>query len=628
MVESDRFRNRNNIERLSMKNRYFNHVEKCLKLLSKKARIFYFILLFAQVCIASLDLIGLALIMQIVVGMQASSSNVGNISSVFSFSLSEFIRESKPEFLLMCIVLIFVFKGFIAIRLHTLNVKLVARETSQLMLRLIKRLTSARTTEYKKLSIQEISYILYNSTEMVFRETLVPFSIIIADVVLLALISLNLLLNAPSLFIPTVLYFSSIFIYLRFRENRNTSQAYKVQLEGEIRSRQIVIETFSSLRELYTSNKLPDFINKISVVRNKGINAGSVISIAQLRPKYFYEMALFGGLGLITVVSHTGSNQGLLIAYLTFFLVSSSRAIPSLLRIQYYLGIFNKAAKQSKQIFEVLELDKIEAAAIKNERDSKNVMPINRKFTPEISMSEVSFSYSASGEKRLINQLTLNVAPGEMIAIVGPSGAGKSTIVDLLLGYLKPDRGSILISGESPRDCFEIWDGKVAYVPQKVTIYEDTLYSNVSLEFSEKVSEVKIRKVSDILELVGLGEYVRKLPNGIHSQMSESGSSLSGGQIQRIGIARALFSDPEVIIFDESTSSLDSLSESSIMELITSYKHSKTIILIAHRLSTIRSADRIIYFDDGKIKGSGTFDALRSLVPEFEVQVMRQNLDS
>jgi ABC-type multidrug transport system fused ATPase/permease subunit len=297
------------------------------------------------------------------------------------------------------------------------------------------------------------------------------------------------------------------------------------------------------------------------------------------------------------------------------------------LRIQYYLGIFNKAAKQSKQIFDVLELDKIDSANTEYESHSEKVIPTDKKFIAEITMSDVSFSYTQSAEKKLISQLTLNVSPGEMIAIVGPSGAGKSTLVDLLLGYLKPDGGTILISGESPRDCFKIWSGKVAYVPQKVTIYEDTIFSNISLEAFEKVNEAKITKVLYMLELVGLGEYVRKLPSGIHSQLSESGSSLSGGQIQRIGIARALFSDPEVIIFDESTSSLDSLSESSIMELITSYRYSKTIILIAHRLSTIKSADRVIYLDHGRIKGTGTFDALRSLVPEFEDQVMRQNLD-
>ena len=606
---------------------YFYHIRHCIKLLSKKARVFYFVLLVAQVCIAALDLVGLALIMQIVIGIQGSLTSPGQVSSIFSLPLFGFLQSKQPETLLLYIVVIFIAKGFIAIGLHTLNVKLVARETSFLMLRLINKLSNKRTTKFKNLSIQEISYILYNATEMVFRETLVPFSIILSDTVLLALISFNLFLNVQRLFIPTVAYFLIIFLYLRLKESRSTSYAYKVQLEGEIRSRQLVLEIFSSLRELYTSNKLPNFISKVSVARNKGIHAGSIISISQLRPKYFYEIALFGGLGLIAFVSHTGKDQGLLLTYLTFFLVSSSRAIPSLLRIQYYLGIFNKAAKQSNQIFEVLKIDQIDSTESSIQDEPNHLTNTPAKFEPNINMENVKFSYSESKDNSLIDGLTLNVSAGEMIAIVGPSGAGKSTLVDLLLGYLEPDSGVIKISGSAPRNCFKSWPGKVSYVPQKVTIYEDTLYSNVSLESQFVANSGELEKVSLLLKKVGLGEYVSSLPDGIQTNLSEFGSNLSGGQIQRIGIARALYSDPEIIIFDESTSSLDSTSESSIMQLVSSYKHSKTIILIAHRLSTIKNADKIVYLDSGKVKGIGTFEELRKIVPDFDIQVVQQNLD-
>ena len=610
-----------------IKSNYFVHIRHCLRLLSKRARVFYFVLLFAQVCIAALDLVGLALIMQIVLGMQGASSGVAKVTSVFFSPLDEFLKNSNPETLLLVIVLVFIAKGMIAIGLHTLNVKLVANETSKLMLRLIRKLSDRRTTHFKKLTIQDISYILYNATEMVFRETLVPFSIILADLVLLVLISINLFLNVERLFLPTVAYFFLIFLYLRIKETRSTSHAYKVQLDGEIRSRQLVIETFASLRELYSSDKLSLFISKVSETRNKGINAGSVISISQLRPKYFYEMALFGGLGLIAFVSHSGKDQALLLTYLTFFLVSSSRAIPSLLRIQYYLGIFNKAAKQSNQIFDVLRIDEIDSSV-----HSEQPAPISgdtskERFTPEIKMIGVSFSYKDNNEAALIDRLTLNISCGEMVAIVGPSGAGKSTVVDLLLGYLEPISGTIEISGTSPRQAFRSWPGKVSYVPQKVTVYEDSLYFNVSLDSEDSATSEKIQKVVGLLERVGLGDYVGALSNGVHSQLSEFGNNLSGGQIQRIGIARALFSDPEIIIFDESTSSLDSTSESLIMELIGSYKHTKTIILIAHRLSTIRNSDKVFYLDSGKITGVGTFDELRKLLPDFDNQVVHQNLD-
>jgi ATP-binding cassette, subfamily B, bacterial PglK len=617
----------NGVKKGSKKGGHLYHVRHCLRLLSKQAQFFYFVLLIAQIGIAALDLVGLAIIMQIVIGMQGSAFGVGQISSVFSSSLGGFLSSKHPETLLMYIVFVFIAKGVIAIGLHTLNVKLVARETSQLMLRLIRKISEKRTTEYKSLTIQEISYILYNATEMVFRETLVPFAIILSDTVLLALISLNLFLNVQRLFIPTVTYFMLIFLYLRLKESRVTSQAYKVQLDGEIKSRQLVLEIFSSLRELYASNKLPHFISKVSVVRNKGINAGSVISISQLRPKYFYEMALFGGLGLIAFISHSGNDQALLLTYLTFFLVSSSRAIPSLLRIQYYLGIFNKAAKQSNQIFEVLQIDAIDSSYNLSNSELTESSNLTQVFKPEIVISDVTFSYAESKDNSLIAGLSMRISAGEMVAIVGPSGAGKSTLVDLFLGYLEPASGTIKISGLNPRESFKSWPGKVSYVPQKVTIYEDSLYSNVSLESSLDADSEKLEKVNSLLNKVGLSEYVNGIPNGVHAQLSEFGSNLSGGQIQRIGIARALYSDPEIIIFDESTSSLDSTSESAIMDLVTSYKHSKTIILIAHRLSTIKNADRVIYLDAGKVKGMGTFEELRLIVRDFDNQVVHQNLD-
>jgi len=610
-----------------IKSNHFGHIRHCLRLLSKKARRFYFLLLVAQVCIAALDLVGLALIMQIVIGIQGTPAGIATVSSELSPSLGGLLESKHPETLLIFIVIVFIVKGLIAIGLHTLNVKLMASETSHLMLRLIGKLSANRTTQFKKLTIQEISYILYNATEMVFRETLVPFSIILADAVLLALISINLFFSVQQLFFPTIAYFTVIFLYLRIRETRSTSRAYKVQLEGEIRSRQLVFETFSSLRELYTSNKLPSFISKVSVARNKGINAGSIISVSQLRPKYFYEMALFGGLGLIAFIAHSGKDQALLLTYLTFFLVSSSRAIPSLLRIQYYLGIFNKAAKQSNQIFEVLKIDEIDPTDKSIKAEASEGAISTEKFKPEIMMVDVKFSYTENKINSLIDGISLNISPGEMVAIVGPSGAGKSTLVDLLLGYLEPDGGTIKISGITPRNCFKTWPGKVSYVPQKVTIFEDSLYSNVTMESQSEADSAKIEKVHSLLEKVGLDGYIRTLPDGIQSELSEFGSNLSGGQIQRIGIARALFSDPEIIIFDESTSSLDSSSESSIMELVSSYKHSKTIILIAHRLSTIKNADKVIYLDSGKVMGTGTFDQLRNIVPDFDNQVVRQNLD-
>jgi ATP-binding cassette subfamily C protein len=242
-------------------------------------------------------------------------------------------------------------------------------------------------------------------------------------------------------------------------------------------------------------------------------------------------------------------------------------------------------------------------------------------FEPKITVSKLTFSYEIEDEAKTISDLTFEVKPGEMIALVGPSGSGKSTIVDLVLGYQTPDTGSVLISGLDPRTAFKKWPGKIAYVPQRVTIYQGSLFSNVAVGESNDLVDVSRVKVVELLKKVGLTEFLSDLSNGIDTPLSEMGSNLSGGEIQRIGIARALYSEPEVLVLDESTSALDSYSESEIMELLLSFKKEKTLIFVAHRLSTIKTADRVFYVNNGVIEGEGTFMELRERVPDFNRQV-------
>jgi ATP-binding cassette subfamily C protein len=249
------------------------------------------------------------------------------------------------------------------------------------------------------------------------------------------------------------------------------------------------------------------------------------------------------------------------------------------------------------------------------------------RFQPEITVRQLTFSYEINDEVKTITDLNFEIKPGEVIALVGPSGSGKSTIVDLILGYQSPGSGSVQISGLNPRIAFEKWPGNVAYVPQRVTIYQGSLFSNIAVGDSNSLDEASREKVVELLKIVGLTEFLFDLSNGIDTQLSEMGSNLSGGQIQRIGIARALHSNPKIIVLDESTSALDSYSESEIMDLLLSFRGEKTMIFVAHRLSTIKTADRIFYVNNGVIEAKGTFTELRDLVPDFNRQVEILNIN-
>jgi hypothetical protein len=286
-----------------------------------------------------------------------SSSNGGADSEIGTNSLfSNFLTDSSPGELLIWVVTIFVFKGFLALTLHTFTIKLMASETLRLAKRISDTVFENRTTRFRSVTNQDISYALYNASDMVFRDSLVPVSVIISDFMLLGVIGINLYLSAEILFLPTLIYFLSVFVILRTIERRSNRVSFRTQMREEILGRAIIHETTNSLRELYVSSNLGWMTDRIIEARKKGTHAGAKISIGQLRPKYFYEIALFGGVGVIALVASASGNSTQVLTFLTLFIVSASRMIPSLLRIQFYLGIFQKSKEQTHKIFEILNM--------------------------------------------------------------------------------------------------------------------------------------------------------------------------------------------------------------------------------------------------------------------------------
>jgi ABC-type multidrug transport system fused ATPase/permease subunit len=309
------------------------------------------------------------------------------------------------------------------------------------------------------------------------------------------------------------------------------------------------------------------------------------------------------------------------VSILSVFLAAGSRIAPAILRVQSgAIAIKGSYGGASKTLALMKELDdKIE------EVDPEEIYKIRNlsDFDGSAEISKLTFAYSDSG-KNVLSNIDLNIRTGEILAIVGPSGAGKSTLVDLLLGLYRPISGEIKLGGVDPRLAIKAWPGLVSYVPQSVSLINGTIAENVALGFSNE--EIDFAKVRECLETAQLGSYMATLPNGVDTSVGESAVRMSGGQLQRLGIARAIYTQPKLLVLDEATSSLDGRTESEVSDAILALRGKITIVLIAHRLSTVLKADKLVYLQDGKILSIGTFDQVRQAIPEFAEQASLSGL--
>jgi ATP-binding cassette subfamily C protein len=249
-------------------------------------------------------------------------------------------------------------------------------------------------------------------------------------------------------------------------------------------------------------------------------------------------------------------------------------------------------------------------ASIKNNKESFLSSPL-------IAMSGVSFRYQGSNEF-VLSDIDLEIFKGDKVAIVGRTGSGKSTILNLILGLYPVTEGDVRIGGVDPISFVRNNPGEISLIPQEIRIIDGTLRQNIFLGLSK--GEVSDDFLFEILRVCHLEDFVNKLPEGLESRLQDLGSNLSGGEKQRIGIARALVTKPKILIMDEATSALDSQTELIIQSNIHEMRDQITTITVAHRISTIQNCNLVTYISNGRVLAAGTFHQVKSEVPDFEEQ--------
>jgi ABC-type multidrug transport system fused ATPase/permease subunit len=237
-------------------------------------------------------------------------------------------------------------------------------------------------------------------------------------------------------------------------------------------------------------------------------------------------------------------------------------------------------------------------------------------FNTSLQLKDISYNYPNTNES-VIHNISLLIKRNSSIGLVGPTGAGKTTLVDIILGLLTPQKGEFFVDGvKIDENNILNWQKNLGYVPQHIYLSDDTIMNNIAFGIpGEKINRKAVEYAARISNLHGF--IISELPKGYETIVGERGIRLSGGERQRVGIARALYYDPEVLVLDEATSSLDGITESAVLEAVNNVVKLKTVIIIAHRLTTVKDCDIIYLIDKGKITVQGTYDELMSSSATF-----------
>lgn len=291
---------------------------------------------------------------------------------------------------------------------------------------------------------------------------------------------------------------------------------------------------------------------------------------------------------MVYLIITYNSNFTYFIPILGLYVAVSFKLLPALNRIIVTTQKFKRSIASMEKIENELSNYRKNELLINDIISENNILPLN--FEKNIIFNNISFKYS-NMNNYVLEDLNLNIKKGEIVGIVGQSGEGKSTLVNILCGFVVPNSGHVLVDGIDIRENTRGWRMLLGYVPQTTYLFNETIRSNVSF-FSDE-GKVNEKKVDISLKAAQLESLIANTPLGKDSIVGERGILLSGGQIQRIALARTIYKDPEVLIFDEATSSLDSENEKKILESIKLFKGKKTLIIVSHRESTLSFCDKI-----------------------------------
>ena len=351
------------------------------------------------------------------------------------------------------------------------------------------------------------------------------------------------------------------------------------------------------------------FFNKYDKISEKAIPYDEKLDLIPSIPQYIVEIIFVFTMTILClgILVQYGENPNNIIITFGIIAIAIYRLVPQIYKNQVYMNYINITTTKVEDLFKIYDAYRLYDYS-KN-KDTKDKMTFEKNLVIQ------NLNYSYDKKENVLHNINLTINKGEFIGIVGLSGAGKSTLVDCILGLLDYE-GSIFIDNELINaDNVQKFRNIIGYVPQKTVTVEGDIYTNVAWGIERK--DIDKEKADEVLKAAQLYDQLKQTENGLEIELKQDGPGLSGGQMQRIGIARALYREPEIIVLDEATANLDVKIESKLTEILYKLKGNKTIIAIAHRLSTLLNCDRIVYVKEGTVVDIGTFHDLAQKYEDF-----------
>ena len=459
--------------------------------------------------------------------------------------------------------------------------------------KLLKRYLNQPYSFFLSRNSSDISKVILSETDLAINQSILPSLNLLTSTILSVTLIIFLIIVDPVLAIILASIFGGFYIIMYLTVRKYLTKIGSKRSEANTKRFKITSETIGGIKDIKILGREKVYIDSFKTPSYEFSHYHSINQTLSEIPQFLVEVIAFGALLAMAMyaLASDGTDIGTLLPILGLYAIGALKLKPAV------NGIY---ASMAKIKFGGAALDSVlnDLKECNCEIDTKNDKK-RLKLRNKLELKGINFSYSES-TTNVLRDINISIKANTSVGIKGTTGAGKSTLVDIILGLLTPTQGKLIVDEqELNHENIRKWQNSIGYVPQSIFLSDDTISSNIA--FGIPKDDINMAQVAKVSKMAQLDEFIQSLEFGYVTEVGERGVRLSGGQRQRLGIARALYNEPELLVLDEATSALDNKTEIEVMKAINKMNGTKTIIMIAHRLSTIENCDMIIDINNGKI---------------------------